>query len=243
MKRINYILLLILCGLVTTGFKYNSKMWINSDKSLGLSIVYAVDRYTAKEEDYFKEEDFSEYKNYGFTIQKYDVDSYDGYELIKNITNIDEVSSEEDVIYDLNKLTNNNNIFKVIKEKDKNTYIAKFKLDSSSFNTLEETGDIEDLEDMEEPIDGVEEEIVVDNNEEIIFNVKLPSKAINSNATIKENDGKSLSWVLNDSNELFEFSFEFKNEKDNKSILVELIITIVIVAAVLWLSKKRNERA
>ena len=144
MKKLKYLLLLCVLAIVTTGcVKFNVNMDIKKDKSMEFSIIYAFDKSMMGESNSLKEEDFAEAKNQGFEIEKYSQDGMEGFKLIKKVANIDEVSTESDVTYDLSGLMgkdeSNKYIFKVVKGTDKNTYIAKIKFDSNTgSNTTEE---------------------------------------------------------------------------------------------------------
>ena len=136
MKRIKYLLLVCVLAIVSTGcVKFNANMNIKKDKSMEFSIIYAFDKSLMGEDNALKEEDFAEVKKQGFEVEKYSEGNYEGFKLIKKVANIDEVSSESDVIYDLSGMMeekeDNKYIFKVVKGADKNTYIAKLKFDAN----------------------------------------------------------------------------------------------------------------
>ena len=260
MKKIKYLLLLCLVTICLTGcVKFNANMDIKKDKSMDFSIVYAFDKTIFGETNKLKEEDLAEVKKQGFTLTKYSEGNFEGFTLTKKIANIDEVSTDKDVVYDLsgmmNENTDNNFIFKVVKGKDKNTYTAKIKFnandsglnssddeetpdeaittgeDTTTIGALDATGENSmDLSKLTESMD-------------LSFNVTLPNGAISSNATTKENDNKKLSWKLNASGqEYIEFAFELSNSTNNMILYIGIGVLglVAIMALVIILSKKKK---
>ena len=137
MKKIKYLLLLCVVAIITTGcVKFNVNMDIKKDKSMDFSIIYAFDKSLMGESNSLKEEQFDEAKKQGFKVEKYSEGNMEGFKLTRKIKNIDDVSSESDVEYDLSKLMEEGEeksyIFKVVKGTEKNTYTANIKFDSSS---------------------------------------------------------------------------------------------------------------
>ena len=260
MKKIKYLLLLCLVTICLTGcVKFNANMDIKKDKSMDFSIVYAFDKTIFGETNKLKEEDLAEVKKQGFTLTKYSEGNFEGFTLTKKIANIDEVSTDKDVVYDLSGMMNENNdnnfIFKVVKGKDKNTYTAKIKFnandsglnssddeetpdeaittgeDTTTIGALDATGENSmDLSKLTESMD-------------LSFNVTLPNGAISSNATTKENDNKKLSWKLNASGqEYIEFAFELSNSNNNMILYIGIGVLglVAIMALVIILSKKKK---
>ena len=175
MKKVKYLLLLGVFALITTGcVKFNANMDIKKDKSMDFSLIYAFDKTVMGESNDLKEEDFEEAKKQGFEVTKYTEGNYEGFKLIKKIANIDEVSTENDITYDISSLMEENDdnkyIFKVIKGTDKNTYVAKIKFsaDSGNMNNItdesdddfeiidDEAMDAENTPDEEETLDGTD---------------------------------------------------------------------------------------
>lgn len=262
MKKVKYLLLLVLFAVVTTGcVKFNANMDIKKDKSMEFSVIYAFDKSLMGQDNALKEEDMAEPKKCGFEVTKYSEGNYEGFKLIKKITNIDEVSSETDVTFDLSGMMDegvcNGKMFKVVKGSDKNTYTAKFKFDANSGMTEGEDDDEEVLEnEVETTLDEEEneEEVPVGdednfdltsegsnmdlsglmNNLDLSFSVNLPYGAISSNATTKENDNKKLTWKLGTSAQDIEFTFELKNnDSDNNMMLYIAVGAGVLVFIIL----------
>lgn len=156
MKKIKSLCLISILAFLLTGcVKFNANMDIKKDKSMDFSIIYAMDTSVFGEMEALDADAKKELEEQGFTITEYSKDSMQGYTLTKKIKNIDEVSSSEDVQYDLSGILNTDTdeeksyIFKVKKGIFKNTYTAKFEFDSadSNLNTTTDTDETEDTED------------------------------------------------------------------------------------------------
>lgn len=228
MKKVKYLLLLGLFAIITTGcVKFNANMNIKNDKSMDFSIIYAFDKTVLGEDNALKEEDFEEVKKQGFEATKYTEGNYEGFKLTRKIANIDDVSSESDVIFDMSGMMEekegNKYIFKIVKGTDKNTYIAKIKFDSSSSSSsLSDTETPGEVETGDEPtsITGSNDidMSALTSGLDLSFSVDLPNPAVSSNATKKENNNKKLSWDLTTSGEqIIEFTFELSNSNTSIS--------------------------
>jgi hypothetical protein len=228
MKKLKYFLAVCLIAIISTGcVKYNATMDIKNDKSMDFVIVYALDKSVMGDMGSLKEEDFSELKKEGYTLEKYSEGNFEGFKITKTIKNIDDISTDKDVEFDLSGMMendeNNKYMFKVVKNGDKNTYYAKFKFDSndSSLNDDDNTNEggqaLPDEEDNSLTITdaGSDDSLITPNDDnngvdtsnidmsklmdsmDLSFNVNLPSSAISSNATSKSDNDKKLSWKLN----------------------------------------------
>jgi hypothetical protein len=82
-------------------------------------------------------------------------------------------------------------------------------------------------------------------NMDLSFNVNLPSAAISSNATTKENDNKNLSWKLNYTGvQTIEFAFVIDANAGGNNMLLYIgigagVLLVAIVAIVLMSKKKK----
>jgi len=273
MKKIRNFLLLCLVTIVMTGcVKFNATMTIRQDKSMDFSIVYAFDKSIMGEMGSLKEEDFEELKQEGYTIEKYKEGNFEGFKVIRKINNIDEVSTDKDVEFDLSGMMendeNNKYMFKVVKDGDKSTYYAKFKFDTNdsglnddddddldldldiTASSEDETGDIA-LPDEDDSLNNLDLSGLMENLD-LSFNVNLPTSAISSNATTKENNNKNLNWKLNSNGvQTIEFAFEIDaNAKTNggssNNILlyvgigVGVLLLIAAVIVIISMSKKKK---
>lgn len=261
MKKIKYLLMIIAVSMLLTGcVKFNATMDIHKDKSMEFSIIYAFDKTIFGEGNGLKEEDVKDAEKQGFTIKKYSEGNFEGFTLTRKINNIDEVSTESDVIYNLSGMmeedTDNKYIFKVVKSDDKNTYYAKLKFDSSDsgLNT-DDTDDTTDVlpDENDDPLTtGSNESGSLDDmdlsglmkNLDLSFSVKLPNSALSSNATTKEKNDKNLTWKLNTKGEEYiEFAFELSNNaKDSNMLYIGIGALALVVGVVIFLllSKKKD---
>lgn len=263
MKKLKYFLAVCLIAIISTGcVKYNATMDIKNDKSMDFVIVYALDKSVMGDMGSLKEEDFSELKKEGYTLEKYSEGNFEGFKITKTIKNIDDISTDKDVEFDLSGMMendeNNKYMFKVVKNGDKNTYYAKFKFDSndSSLNDDDNTNEggqaLPDEEDNSLTItdDGSDDSLIAPNDDngvdtsnidmsklmdsmDLSFNVNLPSSAISSNATSKSDNDKKLSWKLNyNGAQTIEFAFEIDPNAKSDS---NMLLYIGIGAGVLVL--------
>jgi len=251
MKKIKYLIIMGLLSIITTGcVKFNVNMDIKSDKSMNFSIIYAFDKTLMQGEgNSLKESDFEELKKNGFTVTKYQNGNYEGFTISKKINNIDEVSKENtEVIYNLSGLMSNNEsskeIFKVVKENNKNTYYAKIK-----FNANESNDTVDDELPDEVDDEYSDDEVLTTETDfssmmsglDLSFNVTLPNSAISNNATKAENDNKKLSWtLLTNGDQYIEFAFSIG--ESNNWLMYGLIGggVLLLIGMVLLLTKKKN---
>lgn len=134
MKKIRSLVFLLVVTLLLSGcVKYNANMDIKKDKSMDLSITYALDTSVFGETKAFTEEDINNLRKQGYKVQEYSEGTMKGYKLTYSIKNIDDLSSTEDTEFSLSGIQKNGStaMFKVKKGLLKNTYTAKFSFDSS----------------------------------------------------------------------------------------------------------------
>ena len=281
MKKIKYLLVLCIFAIITTGcVRFKANMEIKKNKSIDFSIIYALDTSLFGEMGSLKEEDFEEAKKDGYTFKKYKDGSYEGFTISKKINNIDEVSSEEDVIFSLSGIAEENEdnkyMFKVAKGDDKNTYTANFNFDAddSGLNNdddyTNEGGQAlpdEDISLTKEPtLDATLDESLdksldesgsslddidlsgLTKNMDLTFSVTLPNGVISSNATSKENNGKTLVWKLNaEGKQNIEFTFELDNNvKEDCNLLLYIgigagVLLLIIVVVILIVRKNKKK--
>lgn len=233
-KNIKFTILLILLVISLTGcVKFNSTMEIKKDKSMDYKIIYAFDKSLFGDQEILTNDDKKELENKGFTVSNYVDGNMKGFKVSKNIKNIDDVSSTNDATYDLSGLLDSNKseskVFKVKKGFLKNTYTASFKFDSSDSDLNNSTSNdttIDNdftIDDNNTTTDSDFDFSNINTNMDLSFNVKLPYKAISSNATTKKNDDKELSWNLSSTGEdKIEFSFALYNMTNIYIYVVEL---------------------
>lgn len=252
-KNIKFTILLILLVISLTGcVKFNSTMEIKKDKSMDYKIIYAFDKSLFGDQEILTSDDKKELENKGFTVSNYVDGNMKGFKVSKNIKNIDDVSSTNDATYDLSGLLDSNKseskVFKVKKGFLKNTYTASFKFDSADSDLNNSTSNdttIDNdftIDDNNTTTDSDFDFSNINTNMDLSFNVKLPYKAISSNATTKKNDDKELSWNLSSTGEdKIEFSFALYN-MTNIYICGGVIVLLIIIVIVSILNKSRKNK-
>lgn len=252
-KNIKFTILLILLVISLTGcVKFNSTMEIKKDKSMDYKIIYAFDKSLFGDQEILTSDDKKELENKGFTVSNYVDGNMKGFKVSKNIKNIDDVSSTNDATYDLSGLLDSNKseskVFKVKKGFLKNTYTASFKFDSADSDLNNSTSNdttIDNdftIDDNNTTTDSDFDFSNINTNMDLSFNVKLPYKAISSNATTKKNDDKELSWNLSSTGEdKIEFSFALYN-MTNIYICGGVIVLLIIIVIVSILNKGKKNK-
>ena len=252
-KNIKLTTLLILLVISLTGcVKFNSTMEIKKDKSIDYTVIYAFDKSLFGDQEILTSDDKKELENKEFTVSNYVDGNMNGLKLSKNIKNIDDVSSTNDATYDLSGLLDSNKseskVFKVKKGFLKNTYTASFKFDSSDSDLNNSTSDDTTIDndfttdDNDTTTDSDFDFSNINTNMDLSFNVKLPYKAISSNATTKKNDDKDLSWDLSSTGEnKIEFSFALYN-MTNIYICGGVIVLLIIIVIVSILNKSKKNK-
>lgn len=252
-KNIKFTALLTLLVISLTGcVKFNSTMEIKKDKSMDYKIIYAFDKSLFGDQEILTNDDKKELENKGFTVSNYVDGNMKGFKVSKNIKNIDDVSSTNDATYDLSGLLDSNKseskVFKVKKGFLKNTYTASFKFDSSDSDLNNSTSNDTTIDndfttdDNNTTTDSDFDFSNINTNMDLSFNVKLPYKAISSNATTKKNDDKELSWNLSSTGEdKIEFSFALYN-MTNIYICGGVIVLLIIIVIVSILNKGKKNK-
>ena len=252
-KNIKLTALLILLVISLTGcVKFNSTMEIKKDKSMDYKIIYAFDKSLFGDQEILTSDDKKELENKGFTVSNYVDGNMKGFKVSKNIKNIDDVSSTNDATYDLSGLLDSNKseskVFKVKKGFFKNTYAASFKFDSSDSGLNNSTSNDTTIDNdfttdnNNTTADSDFDFSNINTNMDLSFNVKLPYKAISSNAATKKNDDKELSWNLSSTGEdKIEFSFALYNIT-NIYICGGVIVLLIIIVIVSILNKGKKNK-
>ena len=252
-KNIKLTALLTLLVISLTGcVKFNSTMEIKKDKSMDYKIIYAFDKSLFGDQEILTSDDKKELENKGFTVSNYVDGNMKGFKVSKNIKNIDDISSTNDATYDLSGLLDSNKseskVFKVKKGFLKNTYTASFKFDSSDSDLNNSTSNDTTIDndfttdDNNTTTDSDFDFSNINTNMDLSFNVRLPYKAISSNATTKKNDDKELSWNLSSTGEdKIEFSFALYN-MTNIYICGGVIVLLIIIVIVSILNKGKKNK-
>ena len=94
MKKVKILLLLASMSLLLTGcVKYNAQMEIKKDKSMDLSVIYAVDTTYFGETGAVDEEQKAQLEKAGFKFSEYAEGSMKGYTITKEYKNIEDILS------------------------------------------------------------------------------------------------------------------------------------------------------
>lgn len=229
------ILLIIPILLLSGCVKNTNTMTINKNKSMQYeSEIIISNSLNDKIENYL---DIDKIKKNGFEVTTSKKDNYTGIVISKKYKNIDKLSvdtSEEKIISDfINESFETKDLFKVSKGFFKNTYTAKFtykvnkdkivkKEPVVAYETKEDdTSNVENkTETIDETTTEVKPKIIEDDLSELtkaanleseielLFKLNLPYESTANNATVVSEDGKSLTWKLNN-NESNSISFTF----------------------------------
>ena len=221
-----------------------------------------------------------------------------GYKLVKNIKNIDDVSTSGKESFDITKFTNGEEkyLFNVKKGLLKNKYSTKLVADTSDTDmgvseddTDTDTSDNTDNDKLalnsDDGIDSTNDttndttvngDVIINgdstttddtttsddgsidddfstftdastnamsSNMDLSLNINLPYKAISSNATSSNNDGKNLIWKLNLTDTIdAEFAFELYNWTNIYIIGGSLILMIIILLIIIVMGKNRGHK-
>ncbi len=232
----------IIMFLLTGCMKANFNMTINKDKSMNLDIIYAFNDSLIEQDG--SSVDFNDesenFKKAGFTVTGYKKDGMTGIEAIKKFKNIDEISSNKDVIFDLNSIRDGNKvkeIFKVKKGIFKNHYYATTKADTSAATKGNNQRQLRE----EDSNDLTADYSSMMSGMDLTFVVNVPYKAINNNATSVENDGKTLKWDLTKVKGDMTFEFSLLN-LTNIYIAggIGLVIIIIVLSSIITSGKSNK---
>ena len=227
MKKIKYLFMFLLILIETGCVKFNTNMDINMDKSMDYSIILAFDKSVIKTDDeILTKEQINMMKQNGFNVSNYSVDNMDGYVLTKKIQNIDEVSSDNDSIYDLSGMFNGKNedkyMFKMEKGLFRNTYKSVIKINPKDSG-----------------IDFDNENYNTEIKPDLRFNVKLPYGSISNNATKINN--KELVWNLS-TKDISNIEFEFYMYNLEIILIIFGVISVIIALIIILISKKKSKK-
>ncbi len=136
MKNYHKIIIIGIISLLCSGcVKFDGTVSINSFKNMNIHIDYGVinelDEYHV-----FTDDQINDMKDFGYKIKDYNDDKYHGVSIDYKINNIDKVSSSDEVIFSITSLKDKKpeEIFQVKRGFFSNTYVAKFKFDTTDLN-------------------------------------------------------------------------------------------------------------
>lgn len=242
MKKSFKVLCLMLVAFMMSGcMKFNMNMDINSDKSMNLELIvaFANEMMGSSNETNMDNSEIQKLKDNGFNVEEYSDDTMTGYTISTKINNIDDVSTEKDTMFNLNDIFNGeklSDIFTVKKGFFKNTYTVKIGEEESTDMTNELEDDLNSTYSNDSLLATDDADLsMLLNSMDINFTINLPYKAISSNATNTENDGKTLVWQptsASNSSSNIEFSFELYN-MTNIYLMVGIVILIIVIIIIL----------
>ena len=261
------LLLIALMLMLSSGcVKYNVTMDIKKDKSMDFNMIAAFDASFAENGEMNITESKDEVKNQYCSVSDYNESNMKGINVSCKFPNIDELSSETTVKEaDFESIMDDKDskLFTLKKGFFKNTYT--FKLDSSSSSDLlgdkededsydyreEDDSDYDDydydsdLYDDSDGSDNTDFDMSALSSMDLKFEIKLPYKAISSNATSKEDNEKHLTWDLmkmaqsEDENNVVELTFALYNTS-NIAIVAVIVIALIAVGVIFFMKNKKK---
>lgn len=256
------LLLIALMLLLSSGcVKYNVTMDIKKDKSMDFNMIVAVDESMAESDEMNITETKDEVKNQYCSASDYSESNMKGINVSCKFPNIDELSSEstvDDADFESVIDGENSKLFTVKKGFFKNTYTFKLDSSSSSSDLLgeedddnsydyreEDDYDFDDYDYDYDDSDDTDFDMSALNSMDLKFEIKLPYKAISSNATSKEDNEKHLTWNLmemaqnkNGSNVL-ELTFALYNTS-NIAIVAVIVIALIAAGVIFFMKNKKK---
>lgn len=241
-KQIKIFILLFTIVLLTGCVKYDANMEISKDKSMQLSIIYAVDEDLMQGGMLVDDKQKSNLIDQGFVVTDYADDMYKGIKLEKSVQNIDTISTTEDTKYSLSSMIDTSEekerkeMFKIERGFFKNKYIAIFEFDQSNSDSNDGI-----ISESQEEMD-FELQSALDNLD-LGFRVTIPEKPLSNNATTTENDGKTLIWDLG-KNLTTDITFEFElyNMTNIYITIGGIILIVMLIILIIIIRIKKSKR-
>ncbi len=242
-KSCKFLCFMLIVFMMTGCMKFQTDMKINKDKSMDFTLTYAIANSLVEQakqaatsnNENLDNESLKELEKQGFKTEEYSDSSMTGIKLSKTFNNIDDISSEKEVDFDLEAIMNGSeqtDMFTIKKGFFKNTYTLKIKNNTSeevesdiTNNNLTSDNQIDFSSDMDLSM--------LSSSMDMTFNINLPYKAISSNATSTENDGKNLKWNLLDTNiQNITAKFELYN-MNNIYLTIGIVIVLIIIVIII----------
>ncbi len=239
MKKLSKIVLLLFVVLFMSGcVKYNVDIKISNNKKMDMSFISAVSSSLKGQGTETTEENddaIEKLKSEGWKVEEYKDDTYEGYKLTKSFANIDDLSSSNETVVNLNEFGQEgklaNVLFQKKEEGGKTVYYANFKFSISDSDASTEDAEGEQDNQMQEMVKQMMKTM------DLKFTVEVP-KVLSSNATTT--DGNKLTWDLTKMEEgkNIEFSFTVNNSSFPVIPVAIGVGVLVIIVLVVVLSKK-----
>lgn len=138
MKKIFKIILILFTITICSGcVKIDGNTRIKNNKSMSFDISILYDK-TIVGKDYISQDDIDNYKKLGYKVKEYKEDNYEGIELNWKVSNVDKVSTTENVSFLMSSIKTKvpEKVFKVKKNWFYNIYTANFIFDSTDINVV-----------------------------------------------------------------------------------------------------------
>lgn len=228
-KRFLFIISILLIVTATGCAQVTQTITVNKDKSVDLVIIEAVkeDCFTdGQKKEIINSLNLDKIKSSKYTLENYNSNGYIGYKVTRHFSNIDKISSKEEVVADLSisNITSQEYFFTIKKGIFKNTYYGDFY--SSDVNSLKnKTNDNSDIYSSSEV--------------DIGFNLSIPTKIGNNNAGYVSGDLMSANWPTYWDKPI-QFKFELYNYK-TIFIVITLFVIIVFTLIHKLLNKKKRK--
>ena len=245
MKRIKYLIMLVICAALFTGcaIKYETTMEITKEGKVNFAMVQAFDKellrnlmsiggeqkeYSDEELKQFLKEslespdeegeksDIELYREKGFTAEEYLEGEFLGYKLSATIEDINKVSSDSDVAFNFVNIDEMPSIQEAkMFKKVDNQYVGHLVFDPNATTA----NDADEDATGEDSSAGQMDQYMSQISQIYTFTLTLPKAAISNNATTVSEDGKTLTWTLS-STEKTDINFTFElAEKENGQVI------------------------
>ena len=184
--------------------------------------------------DSINQDAVKEFEEEGFTVTQNITSDKLELNLSKKFDNIDDVSSNEDVIFNVNE--NFDKFFKMEKGFLDNKYTLHMVNDSQNIDNNDSDIKLDtenfDLSTLSNMID-------------MTFQITLPNESISNNATSISNDKKTLTWDLV-TNENKEISVTFALPNENKNLIIYggigLGVLLILIILIIVISKNKKKK-
>lgn len=221
MRKIKYLIIVIVVMLITGCTNYDMSMKINKNKSMEFTLTILSDDNSEIEEEFLNYKNVLEQHNY--SIERYNTNNKHGVIITKFFDYIDDVSkAKKDEEFNLLYMYNNDyesesKMFYVEKKFTSNRYIANFYIDLSNLDI--------DL-----------------SNAEIKYSVEFPDEPESSNTNLMSEDRKTLSWNIKSLGKTeIDYVFVLNNYDYIYYIAAFLIVIYLLVSIVNALLRKSGD--
>ena len=248
MKKLKLLLIVFAAVLLSGCYKYEAKMVITDDKKVNFEVIYGMINMGAVEDDIqvtsapltTGEEDDNDISMSGpnctelqsklgetWKVESWSDDSYAGCKISKTYENIDEISSDKEVVVELTNVPDGDFDDSKLFTKKGDNYSAHFTFDSSDGYNESEMKDYESMF-------------------KLSYSVELPFENLSNNATTVENDGKKLTWTIKPGVKTdIKYEFNFTGKKSLPWLYIGIgcgaVVLVVVIILIVKSCKKPKE--